>query len=355
MERKLTLRQNGIVPATVFWDHLKDERRKIAKLRALGGTRIFSLSPLDFLIQHRQFYMDFTAAWHKAWFSLEHAVGIAVDGPDWSMLANSLLSYGNNIVCLDYSNFGPSLNSRLASRIWDQIDKWYQHHGVTDDKIVRRIMKEEVISPLHLCQDLVYRTFAGIPSGHPATTLLNTEVNKAQLKICWLALAPPEMKSLQAFKDNVKLFAYGDDSIFSVTESVKDWFSGIYITNWFSKFGVKVTPSSKDEQITPFIPLTEATFLKRGFKQHPTRPQQWLAPLDWTSVQECAHWVNANNSDINGTQVNLDQSLRLAFGHGPEKFLEWKELLNSKISKVQRGLQPLYLDWDSLDESFFDC
>lgn len=41
LAEKLDMRKNGIVVPTVFWDHLKDERRKKEKLRAIGGTRIF--------------------------------------------------------------------------------------------------------------------------------------------------------------------------------------------------------------------------------------------------------------------------------------------------------------------------
>lgn len=355
LELKQQMRKNGEVPATVFWDHLKDERRKPEKLRALGGTRIFSLSPLDFLIQHRQYYMDFTAAWHKNWFNLEHAVGIAPDGPDWSILATALLSVGSKIVCIDYSNFGPSLNARLASQIWDQIDKWYQFFGVRDDQIVRHVMKEEVIQPLHLCQDLLYRTYAGIPSGHPATTLLNTEVNKAQLKICWLSIAPPEYRTLESFRTHVKLFAYGDDGIFSVSDEVSSWFNGIFIANWFAKLNIKVTPATKDDKVVPFMKLSEATFLKRGFKKHPTRAGQWLAPLNEISIKDCAHWVNSKNSDSAGTQVNLDQSVRLAFGHGPEFFTAWRDKLNAAVATTGRSLQPILLDWYLLDDMFFSA
>lgn len=361
LEFKQQQRRQNIVPLTVFWDHLKDERRKPEKARSLGGTRIFSLSPLDFLIQYKQYYLDFIAAWHANWHDLQHAVGIACDGPDWSYLAITLQSNGSKIVCLDYSDFGPRMNSNLSFQIERNFAEWYkllsedlpESEFDPEDDQIRKIMSLEICSPKHLCQDLVYSTYAGIPSGHPATTLLNTEVNKAKVKIAWLGLAPPEYKQIDNFRKHVCLYAYGDDVILSVSDEICEWFNGETISNWFAQFGVKCTSAKKDKTICKWTTIEEATFLKRGFKKHPKRPGQWLAPLDEISIRETAHWVHVGNTDIEGTQVNLDQSLRLAYSQGPEFFQNWKNTLNKVIRRVGRGLQPLDLSWDLLDKDFF--
>lgn len=352
-------RESGILQPVVYYDHLKDERRKPEKLRALGGTRVFSLSPLDQLLQSRQYWMDHTATWHRNWTELEHAVGISADGPDWTFLAQRLLSKSDKIICLDYSNFGPSLDSRLVERLDMNTLQWYSlyqkdKNSATRDNSVRAVMIEELCNSIHLCQDLVYQTYSGIPSGHPRTTEVNTEVNKAQIKICWLSLAPLQYRSLDQFTKHCCLFAYGDDFIMSVTDECISWFNAETIVNFFATFGVKLTSAKKDGTLSPWMSLEEATFLKRGFLAHPTRPGQWLAPLDWNSVTDCAHWVHEGNTDIEGTQVNAEQSLRLAYGHGPEKFNEWKDTLNETIRKFcHRGLVSLLLTWEELDANFF--
>uniref|UniRef100_A0AAT9JAD5 Polyprotein n=1 Tax=Cryptotermes secundus iflavirus 1 TaxID=3032214 RepID=A0AAT9JAD5_9VIRU len=351
------MRRQGIIPFTVYWDHLKDERRKPEKAYKLGGTRIFSLSPLDFLIQHRQMYMDFSAAWHSSWIQMEHGVGIACDGPQWSQLATTLLAKGPNIICLDYKDFGPTLSAPCVRAVDLAIRKWYLQYtnmgNVEQDDNIREIMTEEVASPIHLCQDFLYRTYAGIPSGHPATTMFNTEVNKMQIKMAWLALAPLEYRSLLKFREHVALFCYGDDVIMSVSDVAFSFFHGIAIIKWFEKFNIVVTSQKKDGIMCKGMRIEEATFLKRGFMKHEKRSGEWLAPLDLNSVRETAFWIHKGNEALFGTQVNIEQSIRLAFGHGEKFFYLWQKKLNEMIAKVQRGLEPVCLDWDDLDDTFF--
>ena len=180
-------RESGIRPDTVFWDHLKDERKLREKALKPGGTRIFSLSPIDFLVQYRQLNMDVDAAWHEAWLKLNHAVGISPDGPCWSKLARMLLGKGTKLVCLDFSNFGPGLNSQVAAAMERINQAWYAQYqtksGLEKDQVQREVMIEEVCNANHLMGSYVYRTVCGIPSGHPGTTPLNTKCNQAYIKL----------------------------------------------------------------------------------------------------------------------------------------------------------------------------
>lgn len=354
LNSKQSLRENGIVPATIFWDHLKDERRKPEKARALGGTRIFSLSPLDFLLEYGRYHMDFNGVYHHYRHSLEHAVGIVTESPEWTNVVNRLLTISNkNFLCLDYSNFGPGLNSELARLLAELPGYWYEKYMGQRDEVVRAVMAEEITSPIHLCHSLLYRTLSGIPSGHPGTTILNTEVNKAYIKICYLDLAPKELKSILEFKNNVALCCYGDDLVMSVSDKIAPWFNGISIQQWFQFYKIRVTPATKSGQISNFIPLEEVTFLKRGFLPHPARTGLYLAPIDPVSVEDCAHWIIQSENPHYATQQNCEASVRLAYSRAENYFSTWKGMVNGAIADV-KGLDQIQLDWSLIDYGFFD-
>jgi hypothetical protein len=346
------MRELGAIPPTLFWDHLKDERRPPEKLRKEGGTRVFSLCDLAFLLEYRRMNMDFDTAFIQHSMDVGCAVGIAVDGPQWTHLATSLLSQSNNIIAIDYSNFGPGLDVELAYDLEMIRADWYKKYTGRDERKVRDIMTREIVNPLHLVQNTIYQTVCGIPSGHPSTTILNSMVNRAQLVIAWLSLAPPELKNVVSFREHVTAYCYGDDSIIAVSDAALAFFNGLTLQSFFAQYGIKVTSSLKTEAMQEKVSLTEATFLKRGFLPHPTRPQHFLAPIDPVSYKDCAHFIRRSPSKHGATQDNLDQSLRLCYGHGPEAFNKWKETLNDSIKYVP-GLKPLMLQWNELDFSFF--
>lgn len=354
LEKKQHLREKGTVPLTVFWDHLKDERRKPEKVRSLGGTRIFSLSPLDFLLEYGRFHMDFNGVYHHYRHSLEHAVGIVTESAEWTNVINRLLTISNtNFLCLDYSNFGPGLNSELAYRLARLPGFWYEKYMGEQHSVIRSVMAEEITSPVHLCHSLLYRTLSGIPSGHPGTTILNTEVNKAYIKICYLDLAPKDEKSILSFKTNVALCCYGDDLVMTVSDKASSWFNGLTIQTWFQKYNIKITPATKSGEMTPFISLEEVTFLKRGFLPHPTRTGLYLAPIDPVSIEDCAHWIIQSENPYYATQQNCEASVRLAYSRAENYFSAWKGMVNSTLADV-KGLDQIQLDWSLIDYGFFD-
>lgn len=346
---KRQLRSSRTVPSTIFWDHLKDERRGKEKLRQAGGTRVFSLSPIDFTIECRALFVHFQAAFMENWFDLYHAISIDPDSMDWSHLKNETDKFVGFYVTLDFKDFGSTLPAQLTFLWYDLACKWYEKYApdwVRGHDDWRRMIAYEVIYALHLMEKDLYRVFCGIPSGHPNTTLLNTYVHILLILIAFIMLTG---LSISDFDQYVILRTFGDDGFLYIHESIIQKFNAITICAFFKRFNLTCTDGNKSNNPEPYLPLSEVTFLKRGFIPHPILFETWLAPLSMNSIVDCAHWIWKSPSDAHATRENAEQSLRLCFGHGPVVFNKWQETLNSCLSKLKFKL--LNLVWTDLSFS----
>lgn len=354
MEHNEKLRQEGTIPFTVFEDHLKDETLHIEKVLQEGKTRVFCMSPTDFTIQARRDYLDFTAAFTKARFNAFHAIGMAVDGPEWGKLYHMLLDKSRRIMCMDYKNFGPGLNAELAMVAHECIDYWYKCYYPSDKEgsQARRSMAYELSNSLHITINLVYAQMGGSPSGAPQTTYKNTLVNLLYLMCVYILLCLEldlvEEMSLKKFIENVYACLYGDDMIVAVKEG-QTWFNMKSIQKMFAKYGIIVTGADKGEgEMVEYLDITDADFLKRSFRIFNGRI---LAPLNIDSIYSCCQFVRKIPNMEQATLVNAEAAIRLAYAHGPAVFGRLKFLINAALMEI--GLDPISLSWEEIDAVFF--
>lgn len=351
------MRGAGIVPPLMYIDSLKDELRGIEKRMKPGGTRVICVAPLSTTLADRQNHMHFTAAYMANRFRQQHAVGLSKDGPEWSTIANSLLEYGNNIVSLDYSNFGPGYNAMVCAQANKIIADWTEKYVDGVERVELDVLAEEHFNSQHLVGDLIYRQLSGGPSGSAMTVVKNGLVNELYLLIAWRALYPnvttgEHLQSMYVdYFANVRAVTYGDDVIMSITDDVIEWFNGQTITQFFGTYGIAATDAEKTAEIKKFKTLEESTFLKCGFKKHPKLPGQYLAPLAVDSVIESANWIRGSEDDGRATVENADQAVRNMFGHGCEAFDAYKLVVNHALSGL--GLNSVLVTWDELDKRYF--
>lgn len=185
MYEKNQMRKEGIIPLTIFTDCLKDLKLPKEKCHK---TRIFSISPVDFTIQFRQYFYDFTIAFQKAMLNVESAVGINVDSYEWHDMVQQLMENSDAFVCGDYSKFGPRLMTKCVLHVFDIICEWYIFNGdrSLENKRIRTIMGYETAHAKHLMLNMVYEVMCGAPSGCPITTILNNCVNMIYLRVAYL-------------------------------------------------------------------------------------------------------------------------------------------------------------------------
>ncbi|UUV42172.1 MAG: polyprotein [Pedersore iflavirus] len=358
IERKETLRKQGIVPATIFVDTLKDERKLKHKVVKQGGTRVFCASPVDYTIATRQNLLHFCAAFMKKRLGAWHAVGINAKGPEWTELYRRLTNISPyNIVMMDYSNFGPGFNGVVAEAAADLITEWTMSNVEGCDQIELKCLLMECTNSVHIAGPTVYRQYAGSPSGAAITTIINTLVNLLYMVIAWRALAGEKARKIHpdiyhVMSKKTCLIAYGDDFIMSVADDFKELFNTNTIKNFFSKNGIVATSAEKDLIDTPdFVTIREASFLKRGFRAHDTRSEMILGPLDKTAMEEIPKWIWQCSDKKAATRVNVESALLEAHAHGPQYFNEWKNELNKQLAR--KGIATTGLSWKDLDEQWF--
>jgi len=214
--------------------------------------------------------------------------------------------------------------------------------------------------------DFVYQVVCGAPSGTATTVIQNTLINILMLRYIWRYIILTQGVDpiyLDKFDDCVLMYLYGDDGIMAVKQEVLSWFNLKTIMFAFDQHDIVITDAEKltsrkrGEKIPNLdkIPLSqkleESTVLKRGFKQHPYRQHHWLAPLDKVSITDAVRWVWTSPDLKEATVVNCEQSILLAFGHGPKFFNEWKATVNKKLKEVNLPL--ISKVWSDLDLNFF--
>lgn len=359
LQRATELRQQGIRPFLPYIDELKDERRKLEKRLKPGSTRVFCMSSILTSIPTRQNFLHFAAAYsYNRISNLAHAVGLSSDGPEWSQLAHHLHEVSDNIVTMDYSNFGPGYNAMVNAAGHDIITKWTLANVAGVDENEMAVLGEEHYNSLHLMCDLVYKQLSGGPSGDALTVVKNGLVNEMYVLLAWKALVGDwciqnGFSIFPAFYELTRLITYGDDLIMSVDDSIKEMFNGVTIKNFFAQYNITATDAAKTGEDIPFTTLENASFLKRGFAKHPLFQGEWLGPLEETSIEETAKWINQCPNHDDATRENAEQSLRLSYGHGPQYFNQWRETLNACLKQAE--LKPIYITWDEIDRNFFSA
>nr|DBA44222.1 TPA_asm: polyprotein [Iflavirus aphis] len=354
LDSKQSDRENNIVPLTIHDDCLKDARLPLNKITVPGKVRVFSISPVDFTIQFRQYFLDFIASYTRARFNCEHAIGINVHGPEWTTLAH--LMADKKVITGDYSGFGPTLNSEVVSKAFLIVNNWYNAHNCSkEDNNIRHIMSLELINAKHLMGTYLYQVSCGLPSGNPATVIFNSLVNSLYLRCAWLDIMRDTVhKSLYSQRKLMKIITYGDDLIASIDDSVVHKFNNNSLSHFFKKHNIIFTDAAKTNvDVAPYLELDNATFLKHSFKKHPKRDNVYLASLDEQSITECANWIRKSPDPKQATYDNCVQGTMLAYGHGPTYYQEYVDTI-AKAWFEEYHEEFLVRTWDDLDRMFLD-
>lgn len=352
------LRRKGIVPTTVFTFCLKDARILKEKIPIPGKTRIFEISPIDLTIVQRQHFMDYIASYQSARFEAENTIGINCDGPEWSLLANRLLSFSSCILTADYSGYGPGLNKEVLLDCFEISRNWYKKFqpNISSESLqIKNTIGYEVANGLHIAKDTIYRPTSGLPSGNCETVEKNSMCNSIYIRIAFLGLArqySPNYENLKYFDKFILLFHNGDDLIIAVKPDIIEWFNNLTLIEFFSWYNIKMTDALKSGEVKKYCSIYEATYLKRGFVPHPFRTHQWLAPLEKSSVLDTANWIWRSPNRLLASQVNSEMCCRLAYTLGENEYNNICRIIHSKWSDL--GYYFSYPKWIQLDKMVWD-
>jgi len=334
--------KKGIRNEHIFVDCLKDERRPIEKVDE-GKTRMFSSGPLKLLIVVRMM----EGAYHN-WFAKNKinngsAIGVNPYSMDWQLMAMKLQQFGNsqpNVGAGDYSGYDGSQKPIIHDRISNIINRWYDDGK--ENALVRKVLWAEVSQSKHLSGDTIYTWPASLPSGHPATALINTMYNGLANRYCWFAANNFNVNMLSKFTDYVYGIMLGDDIVYSVHPKYLSIYNDIKLEGYMASFGLTYTNETKTEKVNVMRNIDEVGFLKRGFRYEEILGR-YVAPLQLGVVTEIPYWTKTSDA-INITTSNVENCILELSLHGKEIYEEWsKKMANScDVNMNFKAYRPSY-------------
>nr|WKV33299.1 MAG: RNA-dependent RNA polymerase [Riboviria sp.] len=255
--------ERGVRLSHVFVDFLKDELRTQEKVEAVA-TRLISSAPLDYTIAWRRYFGAFSSAVMRNHTRCGMAPGICAY-TEWDVLADQLGLVGSKVFDGDFKAFDSSEQPVIHRFILDYINEWYDDGPI--NARVRKVLWEDLVHSRHVGGSANNRTFIyqwnkSLPSGHPFTTIVNSMYSLLLLVACYVHITG----DLVGFWRNVSPVTYGDDNAVNTSDCVSHQYNQITVaTAMRDLFGITYTPGRKDGVWAPNGPITDITFLKRGF------------------------------------------------------------------------------------------
>lgn len=332
-----SLIEQGITPAVVFRDTLKDEKRPIAKVEECK-TRVFSAAPVDFVVVFRRYFLSASAKLMQVCVDGPCAVGLDPHGVDWANLLRTMNRIDGKFLAGDFSSFDGHLTSAFGWLAFEVLNELYDDECSAQ----RMALAAAVMNAAHISDCFVYRMPHGVPSGLPITSLLNSLANWGIHLHCWMKKSG---YSLAQFPKMVDAHFYGDDSLLKVAHEALPTYNMNVLAAHCKELGMRYTPASKDEQLVPHIPLEEVTFLKRRFV---SSDGVVLAPLPLDLIRDIPNWVRGS------TVIEQEESLRSGFqsfcqemSHYPQDVYEEQTTCLAKILSMA-GVLVVPSTWEKL-------
>nr|UYI58729.1 polyprotein [Rattus argentiventer mosavirus]UYI58730.1 polyprotein [Rattus argentiventer mosavirus]UYI58731.1 polyprotein [Rattus argentiventer mosavirus]UYI58732.1 polyprotein [Rattus argentiventer mosavirus] len=235
----------------VFVTFLKDEVRSNEKVRN-GKTRIVDASPFSYAIAGRMCLMKFMSSMMKHnGVKVGSAVGCDPD-TDWTRYCFDLVD--RYTFDLDYKAFDSTHPTAMFELLKKKI--FTAENGFDADAVA--IFIDGLSESHHVYEDRYYKIKGGLPSGCPATSILNTVMNNIIIRAAMLGAYQADTIDFE----NFRMVAYGDDVVYSTPQPILPG----DLADWLHKnTNYKVTPASKAGSFPTESTIWDVTFLKRAF------------------------------------------------------------------------------------------
>nr|ASA69627.1 polyprotein [Squash mosaic virus] len=307
------------VPTLIGIECPKDEKLPLRKVYDTPKTRCFTILPMEYNLLVRMKFLKFVRFIMRNREKLACQVGINPYSMEWTRLAGSLLSIGQNILCCDYKSFDGLLSKQVMTVIATMINRLCG--GSQESQTMRMNLLMACCSRYAISKSEVWRVECGIPSGFPLTVICNSIFNEILVRYCYRKILEKNNvpRPLHVnFPRMVKLVTYGDDNLISVSHVVSGVFNGRTLKAEMAQFGVTITDGiDKTSPTLEFRKLSNCDFLKRGFKLNGL---VYDSPEEKSSLWAQLHYVNTTNLDKQEAYlVNLNNVLKELYMHSPEE------------------------------------
>lgn len=325
--------RSGVDSGAIFSAAPKAESRKPGKL-----PRLIQGAPLHYVIVWRMLFwpiMTFYGQWAP---EKELGLGLNPLGDHWGQLWSYMEDFSPKLGAGDYKQFDQSQEPCISLGILDAIMDRYAYGP---DSVARRVMWKEACGPHVILGSFIYKLPKGMPSGHPATGLINGLYNCTLFTMCF-ARTQIEAKvseirladwrrACDGFADKVRLAVVGDDNLFSTkTDTINEQTLPRLMAEW----GARYTMDQKDGvAIAPTRSISEVTFIGRSFER---RFGRRLAPLRLESIVDMGNWTQKPSLLTTAWYTSLyEQTAACLAMHDTPIWEEYLPKLNAAYSKLE--------------------
>ena len=368
-------------PDTANVISLKVECRKKEKV-ITGQTRAFCVSPLAMVIIGRMIHGPVLQDYIEDPLASTSSVGMNVHGMDPSDFMK-IRPFTDHIMPIDYRRHDKSVNpihgtligeanGIVYSRAWGEhieLDFWGTKLKVETAKFVRNYHNFVTRGPcvfVNIRAEPVYH----IPSGDYITAKLNREHNE-MLHTDWLLENKVMVEKrdydpkihgcsfygeyAHAVKKSVLSESYHGDDVFNMLKAreLARILNCITFAEFAKKRGLTVTPAGKSGEHVPFVPLSEATYLKRVFVQD---GPVWRARRSIPEILEMFNWwenTSKSGDELEAWRIEyvrlVDAALTDLHHHGKEIYDIWRQKFVSHYNEEYGGVLNT-LDYKAMGE-----
>jgi len=318
----------------------------------IGKVRVFSVVSMAVQVIGKM-YISPAAAWsreHRDVFPCK--LGMNAASPEWDLYAQRLRRFVTegkakqvNVFSEDYPTMDKLMDQ--VSTSYAVVERWQQRAGYSERDRKRTLG----LAQMSQQQAFVSEGALGVSkiahaSGDTETGFINSKYDATQqVWVFYKALSEvkhldievdlPLMFADVPFFDHVELGDLGDDNIKTMSDFAIQFYTDERSARVWNSVGWKMSDAA-DKKQSPKMrhSLEETSFLKRGFRLDPVLG--YVAPLDINSLWKALCWTSPSElSDYDRSVALLQESQRVAFLHGKEKFIEIQEELKRASCKVR--------------------
>lgn len=265
---------------------LKDEPREFAKI-ASGKTRLFYMQPLDQLIVNRMMLAPLYTAMTADPDLFCTAIGIDMMSNGKSIV-EKLQSFSDLLMEGDYGNYDLGMPFDIGLAANTIVYRILERCGYSEEalKIVKGILSDNLYIGVTMLKDMIL--IPGLqPSGKYATAEDNSLRGLILLMYFWYS--HEKLRDMDFF-EYVLPVIYGDDMLAAIKRCVSKYFNNLtYRAFCEEEYKLEFTPASKSGDMSPFVDIHTASFLKKNFRYRPDIGM-WVCPLSSNSIHKALEW-----------------------------------------------------------------
>lgn len=291
-DKQLANLKSGLRNDPVVIEELKIELRPHSKIDEYK-TRVFNMSNLVQICIGRCLFGSFVSKVMDGRIYNGSSIGINV-ATEFDLLKTYLNQVGDNIIAGDYTNYDGTLPPAFIKMFAEVVNTWYND----DYKLARITFIHDLIYSYRVRGNSVFQTLSGQPSGNYLTTIINTFVNIAATCYCYLKISPKEFCNINSFERNVKINAFGDDNLISVSDEIKHFCNMSTLSSAFRDYlGMTYTDETKSSSDLLYKSILDCHYLQCKFVYN-ERDGVFVGVRDKDKIVETLYWIQTKTLPV---------------------------------------------------------